>query len=76
MLAGCRRRHATAEGGGVSDYIPRAELAKALGVTVKTLRRLHESGALCWIPVTPGGRKVVYRRGDVDRYLDAQRGAA
>lgn len=59
----------------MSDYIQRDALAKELGVTVKTLRALHEAGKLRWIPVTPGGRKVVYRRADVEAYLKAQEAA-
>lgn len=59
----------------MSDYIGRDALAKELGVTVKTLRALHASGKLTWIPVTPGGRRVVYRRADVEAYLKAQEAA-
>lgn len=60
----------------MTDLITRQALAERLGVTVRTLRTMHESGVLRWIPVTPGGRKVVYRVADVERYLAQQEGAA
>lgn len=58
------------------DYWTRQEVATMLGVSTKTLRRLHLSGALKSIPVTLAGRKQVYRRGDVEAYLKAREDAA
>lgn len=60
----------------MSDYIPRDEVARMLGISVRTLRRLTKAGALKAIPVTPAGRRIVYRRADVDAYVKRQEDAA
>jgi excisionase family DNA binding protein len=59
----------------VNDYLSRAEVARLLGVSIRTLRRLHVAGALRAIPVTPAGRKLVYRRADLEAYLKAREAA-
>lgn len=39
-----------------SPWIPRAELARMLGLHPKTLQVMHRRGILRGVPVTPGGR--------------------
>lgn len=60
----------------MKDYLPRAEAADLLGVSVRTLRRLTQAGALKAIPVTAAGRCIVYRRADLEAYLKAREDAA
>lgn len=51
------------------DKLSLSEAADYLGVSKDTLRhwRAHDRGPYSWL--TPGNR-VVYRRDDLDRYLD------
>jgi predicted DNA-binding transcriptional regulator AlpA len=59
----------------LSDYFTEDEVAAALGVTTRTLRRWHALGE--GPPRTKiGGCRVLYRRGSVDRWLASRESAA
>lgn len=58
----------------LKDYLPRAELATAIGYCEKTLIRWESDGK--GPPVTRIGRQVLYFKPSVEKWLRSQEKAA
>lgn len=56
-----------------SDYLTQDEVEQIIDVSRSTLHRLRKDGA---IPFVQHGRKILFRREDIDAYLEAHLQAA
>ena len=53
------------------SLMPSAEVAELLGITLNHLRQIQHRKQLCY--VSKQGRKVYYRRSDVEAYAQKRR---
>jgi excisionase family DNA binding protein len=66
-----RRHSPSSHSCGPTSFLSTAQLAELLGLSVRKLERDRQDGT--GVPFIRFGRRVLYRRADVDAHVEAQR---